>query len=265
MALLPTALVFTFGHYIKNRKQAWVIFGVTMSLLVVLLLVVYGAEAAGNPVLRHALGLSGPNWEGKETRFGISGTSLFVSLTTAYTTGAVNAMHDSLTPLGGAVPLFQMMLNAVFGGKGAGLLNILMFVILSVFVTGLMVGRTPELFGKKIEAKEVKAAAGAMLIHPLVTLWPTALALLLPAGRAGIYNAGYHGISEVVYAYASSAANNGSAFAGLAAASPFYAISTGIVILLGRYLSMILMLYIAGSLLSKKTVPASPGTLRTDT
>lgn len=265
MALLPTALVFTFGHYVKSRRQAFVLYGVTMSLLVLLLLVVYGSEAAGNPILRHALGISGPNWVGKETRFGMSGTSLFTTLTTAYTTGAVNAMHDSLTPLGGVVALFQMMLNAVFGGNGAGLLNILMFVILSVFVTGLMVGRTPELFGKKIEAKEVKAAAAAMLIHPLVVLWPAALALALPAGRAGILNPGFHGLSEVVYAYASSAASNGSAFAGLAAASPFYAVSTGIVILLGRYLSMILMLYIAGSLLAKKTVPASPGTLRTDT
>ncbi len=265
MALLPTALVFTFGHYIKNRKQAWVLFGVTMSLMAVLLLVVYGAEAAGNPILHHLLGSGGANWEGKETRFGISGSSLFTTLTTAYTTGAVNTMHDSLTPLGGLVPLFEMMLNAVFGGKGAGLLNILMFVILSVFVTGLMVGRTPELFGKKIEAREVKAAAAAMLIHPLIVLWPTAIALATAAGRAGILNPGFHGLSEVLYAYASSAANNGSAFAGLGAASPFYAISTGVVILLGRYLSMILMLYIAGSLLSKKSVPASPGTLRTDT
>lgn len=265
MALLPTSLVFTFGHYIKNIKQAWVLYGVTMFLLVGLLVLVYSAEASGNPLLRHVLGVAGPNWEGKETRFGIAGSSLFTSLTTAYTTGAVNNMHDSLTPLGGLVPLFQMMLNSVFGGKGAGLLNMLMFVIISVFVTGLMVGRTPELFGKKIEAKEVIAASVAFLIHPLIILWPTAIALSTAAGKAGILNPGFHGLSEVVYAYASSAANNGSAFAGLAASSPFYAISTGIVILLGRYLSMILMLYIAGSLLKKKTVPVSPGTLRTDT
>ncbi|MDA8344596.1 MAG: potassium-transporting ATPase subunit KdpA [Thermaerobacter sp.] len=265
MALLPTALLFTFGNYIKNRKQAWVLYGVTMGLMVVLLLVLYSAEAGGNPILQHLLKVSGANWIGKETRFGIAGTSLFATLTTAYTTGAVNAMHDSLLPLGGIVPLFQMMLNAVFGGVGAGLLNILMFVILAVFVTGLMVGRTPELFGKKIEAREVKAAAAAMLIHPLIILWPSAIALASAAGLAGIFNPGLHGLSEVVYAYTSAAANNGSAFAGLGASSPFYAITTGIVILLGRYPSMLLMLYIAGSLAGKKTVPASPGTLRTDT
>lgn len=265
MALLPTSLIFTFGHYIKNRRQAWVIFGVTMSLLLVLLLVVYGAETAGNPLVHRLLGVSGPNWEGKETRFGMSGSSLFVSLTTAYTTGAVNTMHDSLMPLGGFVALFQMMLNTVFGGKGAGLLNILMFVILSVFVTGLMVGRTPELFGKKIETREVAAAGASMLIHPFIILGATALALATSVGRAGIFNPGFHGLTEVVYAYASSAANNGSAFGGLGAASPFYAVSTGIVILIGRYVSMVLMLYIAGSLLAKKSVPASSGTLRTDT
>ena len=265
MALLPTGLVFTFGEYIQNRRQAWILFSVTMVLMWALLLVVYSSEAAGNPLVHHLLGVGGPNWEGKDTRFGMAGSSLFATLTTAYTTGAVNTMHDSLMPLGGLVALFQMMLNTVFGGKGAGLLNILMFVILSVFVTGLMVGRTPELFGKKIETKEVAAAGAAMLIHPFVILGATALALATAAGRAGILNPGFHGISEVVYAFASSAANNGSAFAGLNASSPFYAVATGIVILIGRYLSMALMLYIAGSLLAKKTVPASSGTLRTDT
>ncbi len=265
MALLPMALVFTFGHYIKNRRQAWIIYGVTMTLLVVLLLVAYSSEAAGNPLVHRLLGVAGPNWEGKETRFGISGSTLFATVTTAFTTGAVNTMHDSLMPLGGFVTLFQMMLNTVFGGDGAGLLNILMFVVISVFVTGLMVGRTPELFGKKIEVREVTAAAAAMLVHPFIVLGATALALATAAGRAGVFNPAYHGLSEVVYAFASPAANNGSAFAGLGAASPFYAISTGIVVLLGRYVSMLLMLYIAGSLLSKKTVPASTGTLRTDT
>ncbi len=265
MALLPTALVFALGHYIRNRRQAWILYGVTMTLLWTLLIVVYASETAGNPLVHHLLGVAGPNWEGKETRFGMSGSSLFVTLTTAYTTGAVNTMHDSLMPLGGFVALFQMMLNTVFGGKGAGLLNILMFVILSVFVTGLMVGRTPELFGKKIETREVAAAGAAMLIHPFIILGATALALSTAVGRAGILNPGFHGLSEVVYAYASSAANNGSAFAGLGAASPFYAVSTAVVILIGRYLSMLLMLYIAGSLLAKKTVPASSGTLRTDT
>lgn len=265
MALVPTALVFTFGHYIQNRKQAWVLYGVTMGLLVTLLLVLYQAEAAGNPLVHHLLGITGPNWEGKEVRFGIAGSSLFATLTTAYTTGAVNTMHDSLMPLGGAVPLFLMMLNTVFGGVGVGLLNILMFVILTVFVTGLMVGRTPELLGKKIESREVKAATVAMLTHPVLILAPAAYALVSPAGVAGILNPSFHGLSEVVYAYASGAANNGSAFAGLNAASPFYAITIGIVILFGRYVSMILMLFIAGSLAAKRTVPASPGTLRTDT
>jgi len=265
MALLPTGLIFTFGQYIRNRRQAWIIFGVTMTLMLALLLVVYSAETAGNPLVHRLLGIAGPNWEGKETRFGMSGSSLFATLTTAYTTGAVNTMHDSLMPLGGLVALFQMMLNTVFGGKGAGLLNILMYVILSVFVTGLMVGRTPELFGKKIETREVAAAGAAMLIHPFIILGATAIALATAAGRLSVLNPGFHGLSEVVYAFSSAAANNGSAFAGLNASTPFYAIATGVVILIGRYVSMVLMLYIAGSLLAKKTVPASAGTLRTDT
>lgn len=265
MGLIPTALVFAFGHYVENRRQAWVLYGVTMGLLVALLLAVYGSEAAGNPLLQHVLGIGGANWEGKETRFGVAGSSLFATMTTAYTTGAVNAMHDSLTPIGGMVPLFLMMLNNVFGGVGVGLLNILMFVIITVFVTGLMVGRTPELFGRKIEAREVKAATAAMLIHPVIILVPAAVALALSVGRQGILNPGFHGLSEVVYAFTSAAANNGSAFAGLNAAQPFYAISIALVILIGRYGSMILMLYVAGSLAAKKSVPMSPGTLRTDT
>jgi K+-transporting ATPase ATPase A chain len=265
MSILPTALVFTFGHYANSRRQAWVLAGVTLLLYMVGIGTVYAAEASGNPVLHHALGIAGqPNWEGKEVRFGIADSSLFVATTTAFTTGAVNTMHDSLTPLGGLVPLLFMMLNLVFGGKGAGLLNILMMVIITVFVAGLMVGRTPEFLGKKIEAREIKLAVIAMLIHPLIILAPTAFALVHKIGTSSIANPGFHGISEVIYAFTSGAANNGSAFAGLNANTPFYNISIGLVILVGRYLSVAAMLAMAGSLGAKKIIPASAGTLATD-
>jgi K+-transporting ATPase ATPase A chain len=186
-------------------------------------------------------------------------------VTTAATTGSVNNMHDSLTPMGGLVPLAEMMLNNVFGGKGVGLLNGLLYVILTVFICGLMVGRTPEFLGKKIESKEVKLASIALLTHPVIILVPTAIALFIPNGTSSILNPGFHGLSEVLYAFTSGAANNGSAFAGLTANTNFYNTAIGLVMLFGRYISIIAMLAIAGSFASKKVIAATKGTFRTDT
>lgn len=265
MGLLPTALIATFGRFLKNRKQATVLYVLLTGMLLVGAFLVYGSETAGNPILQHTLGITGPNMEGKEVRFGTPLTSLFVAATTAYTTGAVNAMHDSLTPLGSIVPFLFMMFNMVFGGKGVGLLNIIMFLIITVFLCGLMVGRTPEIFGKKIEAREIKLATTAMLVHPFVILVPTAIAVATHMGVSSMNNPSLHGFSEVLYAFTSGAANNGSAFAGLNGNTTFYNVSIGLVVLLGRYISIIAMFAIAGSLAKKAVIPESPGTLKTDT
>ena len=227
-------------------------------------IVCYWAEAAGNPLV-HALGLEGGNMEGKETRFGIAMSALFAVITTAASCGAVNAMHGSFTALGGLIPIINMELGEVIvGGVGAGFYGILMFVVLAVFVAGLMVGRTPEYLGKKIEAKEVKMAVLAILCLPLAMLVFTAIAVVLPTGVASMGNAGPHGFSEVLYAYTSAAANNGSAFGGLTGNTPWYNITLGIGMLMGRFLVIIPALAIAGSLVVKKTVPASAGTFPTD-
>jgi len=265
MGLLPTALIATFGRFLRNRKQATLLYVLLTGMVLVGAFLVYGSEAAGNPILQHTLGIVGPNMEGKEVRFGLPLSSLFVASTTAYTTGAVNTMHDSLTPLGSLVPFLFMMFNMVFGGKGAGLLNIIMFLIITVFLSGLMVGRTPEIFGKKIEAREIKLATTAMLVHPFVILVPTAIAVSTHMGVSSMNNPYLHGFSEVLYAFTSAAANNGSAFAGLNGNTTFYNISIGLVMLLGRYISIISMFAIAGSLAKKAVIPESPGTLKTDT
>ncbi|WP_326832510.1 potassium-transporting ATPase subunit KdpA [Alicyclobacillus mali (ex Roth et al. 2021)] len=265
MGLIPTALVFTAGYFLRSRRLAIVLCTLLGAILLAGAYLVYAYEAAGNPILAHALGLHGPNMEGKEVRFGLPLTSLFVAATTAYTTGAVNAMHDSLMPMSGMVPLLFMMFNLIFGGKGVGLLNILMFLIIAVFISGLMVGRTPEIFGKKIEAREMKLATAAMLVHPFVILVPTAIAMALPSARASMGNPGLHGFTEVLYAFTSAAANNGSAFAGLNGNTPFYNISIGLVMLFGRYVSIIAMLAIAGSLAGKARIPETSGTLKVDT
>lgn len=263
MMLLPTSLVYAFGIMVNNRKQGWALFAAMSFLFLIMLTTVFVSEYRGVPALE-AVGIQG-NMEGKEVRFGISESALFTAVTTAATTGSVNNMHESLTPLGGMVALAEMMLNNVFGGKGVGLLNGLLYVILAVFICGLMVGRTPEFLGKKIEGKEVKLASIALLIHPLIILGPTALALMRPEAVASISNSGMHGLTEVLYAFASGAANNGSAFAGLNANTDFYNIAIGVVMLLGRYISMIAMLAIAGSLATKRVVPVTTGTLRTHT
>lgn len=262
---LAAALPYTYGLFAKNRKQGWVIFSAMMILFLLFLSLVYVSESNGNPVMnRLGIDASQGSMEGKEVRFGIAQSALFTTVTTAATTGSVNNMHDTLTPLGGITPLALMMLNCVFGGKGVGLVNMLMYAILAVFLAGLMVGRTPEFLGRKIEAREMKLIAIAILAHPFIILAPTALALVTEVGKAAITNPTFHGISQVLYEYVSSAANNGSGFEGLGDNTPFWNISTGLVMLFGRYISMIALLAVAGSMLRKQWVPETIGTFRTD-
>jgi K+-transporting ATPase ATPase A chain len=262
---LAAALPYTFGLFAKNRKQGWVIFSAMLVLFVMFLSLVYVSESNGNPVMnRLGIDASQGSMEGKEVRFGIAQSALFTTVTTAATTGTVNNMHDTLTPLGGITPLALMKLNCVFGGKGVGLVNMLMYAILAVFLAGLMVGRTPEFLGRKIEAREMKLIAVAILTHPLIILAPTALALVTELGKAAITNPTFHGISQVLYEYTSSAANNGSGFEGLGDNTPFWNISTGLVMLFGRYISMIALLAVAGSMMRKQWVPETIGTFRTD-
>ncbi|RRJ61738.1 potassium-transporting ATPase subunit A [Paenibacillus oralis] len=262
---LSAALPFMYGRFAKSRKQGWVIFSAMMVLFLVFLTVAYTAEKSGNPAL-NALGIdaSQGSMEGKEVRFGIAQSALFTTVTTAATTGTVNNMHDTLTPLGGLVPLAEMMLNVVFGGKGVGLVNMLMYAILAVFICGLMVGRTPEFLGRKIEPREMKLIAIAILAHPFIILAPSAIAFLTDLGKGAITNPGFHGITQVLYEYTSAAANNGSGFEGLADNTPFWNMTTGLVMFFGRYISMIAMLAVAGSLTRKQWVPETIGTFRTD-
>ena len=203
--------------------------------------------------------------EGKEVRFGIAQSSLFTTVTTSFTTGTVNNMHDTLTPIGGLVPLLHMMLNVVFGGAGVGLMNMLIYAILAVFICGLMIGRTPEYLGKKIEGKEMKLAALSIIIHPFLILAFSALALSINAGIEGISNPGFHGLSQVLYEFSSSAANNGSGFEGLIDNTLFWNITCGIVMFLARYMPIIIQLGIAGSLMNKRDINESSGTLKTNT
>ncbi|SFA80544.1 MULTISPECIES: potassium-transporting ATPase subunit KdpA [unclassified Bacillus (in: firmicutes)] len=265
MFLIPASLPFAYGRMSRNRKQGMILFTAMSIMFLGFLSLAYFSEAGGNPALE-AIGLSQENgsMEGKEVRFGIAQSALFTAVTTAATTGTVNNMHDTLTPLGGLVPLGEMMLNCVFGGDGVGTINILMYAILAVFLAGLMVGRTPEFLGRKIEAKEMILIAITILIHPLIILVPSAIALATNMGTVAISNPGFHGISQVVYEFTSSAANNGSGFEGLGDNTPFWNISTGLVMLFGRYFSMIAMIAVAGSLLSKKPVPETLGTFKTD-
>ncbi|RWN21109.1 MAG: potassium-transporting ATPase subunit KdpA [Mesorhizobium sp.] len=261
---IGAALTNVFGRMIGNQRQGWAILSAMGVMFIAGVAICYWAEAAGNPLV-HALGIDGGNMEGKESRFGIALSALFAVITTAASCGAVNAMHGSFTALGGMIPIINMQLGEVIvGGVGAGLYGILMYIVIAVFVAGLMVGRTPEYLGKKIEAKEVKMAMLAILCLPLAMLIFTAIAVVLPTGVASMGNAGPHGFSEVLYAYTSAAANNGSAFGGLSGNTPWYNITIGIGMLMGRFLVIIPALAIAGSLVGKKTVPASAGTFPTD-
>ncbi|MEE7502081.1 potassium-transporting ATPase subunit KdpA [Methylobacterium mesophilicum] len=260
---IGAALTNVFGRMVGDERQGWAILGAMGILFLAGVLVTYWAEAHGSSVL-NSFGLTGGNMEGKETRFGIAASALFAVITTAASCGAVNAMHDSFTALGGLIPLLNMQLGEIIiGGVGAGLYGMLIFVIVAIFVAGLMVGRTPEYLGKKIEAKEVKMAMLGILCLPLMMLGFTALATVVPAGLAGPANAGPHGFSEILYAYTSAAANNGSAFGGLTANTLFYNSTLAIGMLVGRFFVKIPVLAIAGSLAAKKTVPASAGTFPT--
>jgi K+-transporting ATPase ATPase A chain len=261
--LIGFGLTWTFGKAVGNTRQGWAILAAMLVLFLSGVVVTYWAEAAGNPIL-HQLGVPGGNMEGKEVRFGIAASALFSVITTAASCGAVNAMHDSFTALGGMIPLFNIQLGeVVVGGVGAGIYGFLLFAILAVFVAGLMVGRTPEYVGKKIEAREVKLAVLAIAVLPLSILGLTAVASVLPDGLAGPLNKGPHGFSEILYAFTSATGNNGSAFAGLTAATPFYDGLLGIAMWVGRFFMIVPMLAIAGSLASKKNVPESAGSFPT--
>ncbi|KAB2722767.1 potassium-transporting ATPase subunit KdpA [Brucella intermedia] len=260
---IGASLTNVFGRMVGNERQGWAIFAAMGILFVAGVAICYWAEAAGNPLI-HALGIDGGNMEGKETRFGIAMSALFAVVTTAASCGAVIAMHDSMMALGGMIPMINMMLGEIIiGGVGAGFYGIVLFIVVAIFVAGLMVGRTPEYLGKKIEAKEVKMAMLAVLCLPLSILGFTAIASVLPTGLASIANPGPHGFSEILYAYTSGTANNGSAFGGLSGNTPWYNITIGLAILMGRFLVIIPALAIAGSLVAKKAAPQSAGTFPT--
>lgn len=271
--LIPAALCYTFGMMVGDTRQGWAILAAMTLVLVALIFVEVPAEQSGNPTLA-LLGVdqsanatqSGGNMEGKETRFDITNSALWAVVTTAASNGSVNAMHDSFTPIGGLVPMWLMQLGEViFGGVGSGLYGMIMFAIVAVFVSGLMIGRTPEYLGKKIEAYEMKMAAIVILIPPLVVLGGTAIAVMVDVGKASVFNPGAHGFSEVLYAFSSAGNNNGSAFGGLSANTPFYNAMLGVAMLLSRYWLAVPVLAIAGSLAAKKIVPVGPGTLPTHT
>ena len=271
--LIPAALCYTFGKMVGDRRQGWTLLAAMLVIFVPLVLACTYAEQAGNPALT-ALGVdqnisalqAGGNMEGKETRFGIVNSTIWASATTAASNGSVNAMHDSFTPLGGLVPMWLMQLGEViFGGVGCGLYGMLAFAIVAVFIAGLMVGRTPEYLGKKIEAFEMKMASLVVLIPCALVLIGTAIGVLSASGVVGIANPGAHGFSEILYAFSSASNNNGSAFGGLSANTPFYNILLGVAMFLARFPLAIGMLAVAGSLAAKKTVPVSAGTLPTHT
>jgi K+-transporting ATPase ATPase A chain len=271
--LIPGGLCYTFGSMVGDRRQGWAILATMLLIFVPLALGAVAAEQAGNPAL-HGLSVdhqatalqAGGNMEGKETRFGIAASSLFTAITTAASCGAVNNMHDSLTPLGGLVPMWLMQLGEViFGGVGSGLYGMLAFAVVAVFIAGLMVGRTPEYLGKKIEAHEMKMASLAVLVPCALVVVCTAIAVMVPAGTAGVANPGAHGFSEILYAVTSASNNNGSAFAGLSANTPFWNVLLSVCMYFSRFLLAIAMLAMAGSLAAKRHVPPSAGTLPTHT
>ena len=260
---LGAALTNVFGRMVGNQRQGWAVLAVMGVLFIAGVAACYAAEAHGNDAL-NALGLTGGNMEGKEVRFGIVGSALFAVITTAASCGAVNAMHDSFTALGGMIPLVNIELGEIIvGGVGSGMYGMLLFVVIAIFVAGLMVGRTPEYVGKKIEAKEVKMAMLAILVLPLMYLGWTAVAMLVPSAVAATGNPGPHGFTEILYAYTSQTGNNGSAFAGLSSNTLFYNLTGAVAMLVGRFWVIIPTMAIAGSLAAKKTVPASAGTFPT--
>jgi K+-transporting ATPase ATPase A chain len=273
IVLIPAALCFTFGALVKDRRQGRTVFAAMLAIFIPLLIATTTLEQAGNPALAN-LGVdqaatalsSGGNMEGKEVRFGITNSALWATATTAASNGSVNAMHDSFTPLGGMLPMWLMQLGEiVFGGVGSGLYGMLIYAIIAVFIAGLMVGRTPEYLGKKIEAYEMKMASLVIILPAATVLIGTAIACIVPAGTATLGNPGAHGFSEILYAFSSSANNNGSAFGGITVSGTFYATAIGLCMLIGRYWVIVPVLAIAGALAKKKIVPPSAGTLSTHT
>ncbi|HTT00903.1 MAG TPA: potassium-transporting ATPase subunit KdpA [Steroidobacteraceae bacterium] len=271
IALIPTALTYAFGRMVGDTRQGWAILAAMMILFVAMLTIAVTNEQGGNPLVAK-LGVDqaassvqpGGNMEGKEARFGIGASALFATLTTGTSCGAVNSMHDSYTPLGGLVPLFNMQLGeVVFGGVGTGLYSMLIFAIVGVFIAGLMIGRTPEYLGKKIESFEMKMSSVAILVMPFIVLVGTGVAVSLAAGQAGVANPAAHGFSEILYAFTSASNNNGSAFAGISANTPFYNTALGLCMWLGRYWPIVAVLAVAGSLAAKKRVPVTSGTMLT--
>jgi K+-transporting ATPase ATPase A chain len=271
--LIPAALCYTFGNMVNDRRQGWALLAAMLVIFVPLLVGAFAAEQAGNPRFA-AFGVDqaasatqpGGNMEGKEARFGVANSALWATATTAASNGSVNSMHDSFTPLGGLVPMWLMQLGeVVFGGVGSGLYGMLMFAIIAVFIAGLMVGRTPEYLGKKIEAYEVKMASIVLLVPCLAVLLGTAVAVMVPAATASVANPGVHGFSEILYAFSSAGNNNGSAFAGLSANTPFYNFALGIAMWVSRYWLMIPVLAVAGSLAAKRAIAITAGTLPTHT
>lgn len=271
--VIAASLTYTYGKMIDDLRQGWAILTAMLILLTVSTIAVYAAEASGNPRIA-ALNIdqqtsdlqSGGNMEGKETRFGIPRSAIFSTSTTATSTGAIDSMHDSYTPLGGLVLITMMQLGeVVLGGVGSGLYSMLVFVLIAVFIAGLMVGRTPEYLGKKIEAYEMKMSALVILIMPVIVLGFTALSVITPQGKSAIFNSAAHGFSEILYAFTSQANNNGSAFAGLAGNQPFYNILGALAMLIGRFWTIVPVMALAGSLAQKKTIPVSAGTLPTHT
>jgi K+-transporting ATPase ATPase A chain len=271
MFIIPFALTYTFGKMVGDTRQGWVILAAMLILFVPLVLLAFHSEQQGNPLIAKqgidqvaSVIQAGGNMEGKETRFGIAASSLFAAVATGTSTGAVNTMHDSMMPLGGFVPMFLMQLGEVApGGVGTGVYSILMFAILGVFIAGLMIGRTPEYIGKKIEALEMKLASVFILTTPFAVLIGTAVAVMTVAGKAGVANPGVHGFSEILYAFTSAANNNGSAFAGLSANTVFYNVATGLAMFIGRFWPIVAALAIAGSLAAKKRIPVTEGTMPT--
>ncbi|MBW4053702.1 MAG: potassium-transporting ATPase subunit KdpA [Proteobacteria bacterium] len=271
IVVIPASLTYTFGRMVGDTRQGWAVLGAMVILFVGLFALCNHSEQLGNPRLA-ALGVDqaasafqpGGNMEGKEARFGIAGSTLFATVTTLTSCGAVNSMHDSYMPLGGLVPLFDMMLGeVVFGGVGTGLYSMLIFAVIGVFIAGLMIGRTPEYLGKKIEAFEIKMSSVAILVMPFIVLLGTAIAVSTAAGRAGVANPGAHGFSEILYAFTSASNNNGSAFAGLSADTAFYNTALGLAMWLGRFWPIVAVLAVAGSLAAKKRIPVTAGTMPT--
>lgn len=263
---IPTSMIITYGIFANNLKQAWLVYSIPLAILVGFIVITALGEYQGNPAVNALLGGQAPNLEGKEVRFGWAQSALFAVFTTASMCGAVNSLHDSFMPNGGFVTLSNMFLQIVFGGQGTGTAYLFAYLILAVFVTGLMVGRTPEFLGRKIEKREVVLASFLiLLVHPIAILIPAAITLAFSEQLAGISNPGFHGLSQVIYEYASAAANNGSGFEGLGDATLWWNLSTSFSMLAGRYIPIVALLLLADSMSRKQSVPATVGTLRTDT